>query len=115
MKKSGKIQLVLITAALASCHRELIPSQSFTRNTADSTLTAPAPGADPYYSTFNVCCQEAYSQLWNYSFNPLSTFYFGPIGPSYYYPGGLYRKGAFWRSNHFIVRGGLGKSSSSAS
>ena len=117
MKKSKQIQLVLITAALASCNRQLVPQVSGLPVTADSTLTAPPPyGSDTACGTFNECCQEVYSQLWNYSFNPLGTYYYpgAPLG-TWYYPGVLYRKGAFWRNKHFVVRGGWGKSASAGS
>ncbi|MDR3711452.1 MAG: hypothetical protein P4L51_01450 [Puia sp.] len=118
MKKSKQIKLVLISAALASCNRSLVPQIPVTNipEPADTTLTAgPVYKEDPYPNTFNLCCQEAYWELWNYSFNPFGLVYIGPPGPGYYYPGKFYRRGAFWRNNHFIVRGGWGKSSSSAS
>jgi hypothetical protein len=114
MKKTGKIQLVLITAALASCDREIAPRQSLTAypagstfiGTPDTTLTAgPVYDTDPYdYS------------LWNYSFNLYTNFYYiSPNGKSYYYPGNRYRKGFFRKSDHFIVRGGWGKAGHSVS
>jgi hypothetical protein len=114
MKKTQRIKLVLITAALASCNRQLVPRPSFGDPLADSTLTA-APAAmdsDSCANGFNECCEEVYSQMWNYSFNPFFNFYFSvPVGHPYY-PGGVYRKGAFWRQQHFIHRGGWGKSGS---
>jgi hypothetical protein len=113
MKKTQRIKLVLITAALASCNRQLVPRPSFSDQLADSTLTAaPAADSDSCSNGFNECCEEVYSQMWNYSFNPFCNFYFSvPVGHPYY-PGGLYRKGAFWRQQHFVNRGGWGKSGS---
>jgi hypothetical protein len=129
MKKTKHIKLILITAALASCNREMAPRQSMTDNPAidnpvdsmyagpaDSTLVAgPLYNPGVYDNTFDPCCQEAYPQLWGYSFSPLGNYYVGPTGKTYYYPGNRYRKGFFWNGNRFIVRGGWGRASHSAS
>ena len=114
MKRSLRVQLVLITAALASCSREWIPRKSIDVDPSDSALTAaPAYGSVPYYTRCEPCSETTMAQLWNYSFNPFGTWYW-PVGGGWYYPGGVYRKGAVWRSSHVIVRGGLGKSANSA-
>jgi len=96
MKKSTKIQLVIITAALASCNRIIIPSMSETGYLPDPGLMAiPA-----YEDTASDCpCTQN---------NKRDTLY------EPYYPGYYYRKGAFWRNHQFVVRGGFGKSSGSA-
>jgi len=109
MKKSKKIHLVLITAALASCNRVIIPSQPDAGYIADSTLTHTPAGDDSTYD----CCRELNMPLYNYPFN-LSGIYYsgGPVG-GLYYPVRTYRKGAFWRSHRFIVRGGFGKAAAS--
>jgi hypothetical protein len=129
MKKTKGIQLVLITAALASCGRQWIPRQAVTADPADSTLTAaPAAGGSPYDDPYadppSPCdCESPVAQLWNYSFNLFSVYYFGPVGPGYRTPryqaghrtpGGFHGKGAAWRNSHFVVRGGIGKSAHSA-
>jgi hypothetical protein len=109
MKRSKKIQLVLITAALASCNRHIVPSQSSANIDVDSILIAP-----PAYSESVDCnCGQLDSSAKNYLFNPLSINYFNRLN-NIYYPGKLYRKGAFWRNDHFIVRGGFGKNAGSA-
>lgn len=111
---------MLITAALASCNREWVPRQSINVDPLDPALTAAPARADSSYKEGDEdlfgdplmpCnCQDTLSQLWNYSFKPFGVFYIGPVGAPPYYPGSLFRKGAFWRSNHFVIRGGLGKS-----
>ena len=107
MKKSSSIKLVLIGAALASCNRIIIPSQSPAGAVYDSSLVAlPAIDSDSYNNSFNFCCNEILP-LWTYSFNlnpyPLS------ISQTAYNTARLYRRGHFWRKNHFIIRGGWGK------
>jgi hypothetical protein len=112
MKRSKTIQLVLITAALASCHRNIIPSDPTIAYAKDSTLVAePAQEDNTYYA----CCDEIYNSLWNYSFSPYGpTCYLPPHAGLYpYYPGNRYKKGAFWQKGQHIVRGGLGKSGGS--
>jgi hypothetical protein len=115
MKKTKKIQLVLITAALASCNRVMIPLQPISNPVLDSTLTA-APGYDPADSLSNyAACCEPCSQLWNYSFNPFGYYYSTEIGRSYYYPGKEYRKKVAWHGSKIILRGGWGKTGMSNS
>ena len=122
MKKSKGIQLILITAALASCNREWVPRKSVNADPADSTLTAtPAggvdPNFDPYGDPLDPCdCPDPSTQLWNYSFNPFGFFYIRPVGSVHYSPSGIgssgsrFGKGLFRRSSPFVVRGGIGKS-----
>jgi hypothetical protein len=113
MKRSLRVQLVLITAALASCSREWVPRQSIDVNPSDPALTAaPLYGTAPYYTGCEPCSEQSTARLWNYSFNPFGTYYWP--GATWYYPGGVYRKGSVWRNDHVIVRGGLGKSANSA-
>ncbi len=110
MKRTKKIQLVLISAALASCNRVLVPLEPIGNHAVDSTLTAaPVYDGDSSMGRYMPCCQ-AYSQLWNYSFNPFVFYYPGPLGQSYYHPGKEYRKKIGWQGNQVVVRGGWGKS-----
>jgi hypothetical protein len=110
MKRSKTIQLVLITAALASCNRGIIPSDRGGAALEDSTLVAEPVQDD---NTYYACCEEIYSSLWNYSFSPAGVYFNAPLNANPYYPGRRYKKGAFWHNGHFIVRGGFGKSSGS--
>jgi hypothetical protein len=111
MKRSKTIHLVLITAALASCNRNIIPSDPRAAYSKDSTLVAEPLEMD---NTYYACCDEPYSSLWNYSFSPFGPTWYFPVHPGPYYPGRQYKKGAFWQKGHFIVRGGFGKTSVSA-
>lgn len=122
MKKTKHIQLVLITAALASCNRQFVPQQpmiddQMISNPADTTLTVgPVYDAGPHGDTLNPRCEEAYPQIWNYSFNLFANYsYIGATGNTYYYPGNRYRKDFFRRVDRFIVRGGWGRASRSVS
>ena len=117
MKKSRQIQLVLITAVLASCNRAFVPAPAVDRAQVDSLLTAaPVDGADSGMSYAGFCNLQPCHLLWNYSFDPHSGYYAGPWGSyyDYYYPGTLYRRGSLWRNNHFVVRNGFGKTAFSA-
>jgi hypothetical protein len=111
MKKTKKIQLVLITAALASCNRVMIPLEPTSNPVLDSTLTA-APAYDTTNSlnSYTPCCEPC-SQLWDYSFNPFGYYYGTDIGRSYYSPRKEYRKKVAWHGSHVILRGGWGKTS----
>ena len=111
MKKSSSIKLVLIGAALASCNRIIIPSQSPSDAVNDSSLVAPpTTDSDVYNNSFNTCCNEVLP-LWTYSFNP--NLYPLNISPSAYITARLYRRGHFWRNSDFIIRGGWGKTGES--
>ncbi len=118
MKKSTKIHLILVSAALASCNRVIIPAQPAAGYIADPTLTAAPIGDD----STGACgyCSEINMQPGNYQTYPYYSydFYYNwqPFGVYYlYYPGSAYRKGAFWRNNQFILRGGFGKRASAGS
>ncbi len=112
MKKSPSIKLVLIGAALASCNRMIIPSQSPPDAIPDSSLVAaPTFDGDSYNNTFNFCCNQVLP-LWSYSFNP--NLYPSNISPTAYKKARLYRRGHFWRDSHFIIRGGWGKNGEAA-
>ena len=111
MKKSKQIQLVLITAVLASCNRAIIPQRN--NGLADSTLIVEPIYGDSINSTaYDPCWYEANQEYWNY---PFSLYCYGLMNTSYYYPVNGNVKGKIWRGNRFIVRGGFGKSGVSAS
>jgi len=110
MKKSKHIQLVLISAALASCHRTLLPQQNPVNFANDSTLTE-----TPYYDdstelTYSDGCScEDYYQQWRVSFQPYTTYYLSPGYSGYYYGPRRYRKGTVRvGGGKFIVRAGFG-------
>jgi hypothetical protein len=109
MKRSKKIELVIVTAVLASCNGHIIPSQSALGTRIDTALTA----SPEYNNTVNCTCQQADASNKNYLLNSSGINYFNELG-NIYYPGRLYRKGAFWRNNYFVVRGGFGKRAYSA-
>ena len=136
MKRSKHIQLVLVTAALASCNRMIIPSDPSAGYVPDSRLTAVPAYID---STSDCACDldstnnstypygdYDYNYPYYYSYYPYYSFYYYPYYNPYYpygyygfhgssyMPSRPYRKGAFWRNSHFIVRGGFGKAGFSA-
>ncbi|MFI5152886.1 MAG: hypothetical protein ACHQET_06095 [Chitinophagales bacterium] len=111
LKKSKKIQLVLISAALASCHREFIPSGSIP--VSDYALTE-APVYDEEVNPIYMPCFQGQQSLWRYSFNPTGYYYAAPAGQGYYPSGYKYRKAIIWRGNKLILRGGWGKTAGSS-
>ena len=106
MKKSKKIHLVLVTAVLASCNREIIPSMAADGDHPDPTLTAP-----PLYSAIAPVCScqvEKSTPDTLYSYHGI--YYNRMTFPNWvYFPGDQYRRGSFWRSHRMVVRGGFGK------
>ena len=120
MKKSASIHLVLITAALASCNRVILPGQSVDSYAADPILTAAPPNDD---STYDCSCLLNNTN-WNwynpydYVNNPFVNFnvYYtgGPLNAPYK-AGGLYRINTAWKNHVIIVRGGFGKAASAGS
>lgn len=111
MKRSKKIHLVLITAALASCNRQIIPSQPGAGYIPDPALTQPNEYGD---STYECFCSVNDSTGRSVLFNSSGYWYSGQPYDFYYRPGHIYRQGIFWRSHQFVARGGFGKSSLSA-
>jgi hypothetical protein len=105
MKKTKKIQLVLITAALASCNRTLYPTQpdpgytpdpvyyDAARQTSDSTFQADSCTYDNYY----------------YPYYYTGTYY--PSWPFHFFLGlrPVYKSRNIVRRPGFIARGGFGK------
>jgi hypothetical protein len=101
MKKSRHIELILITAALASCHRPSREWSSANRVYVRSDSTA------PYTRTYN----HGHGGLWYYAFRPYGNYYFGQYHRVGYYSDAISERGNigtnFGKSD--IVRGGFGR------
>lgn len=117
MKKSKALQLVLITAALASCNRQIIPSYEPDLSTVDPTMmTAPDtayadedPGYGIYPESDSLYDYYPYYEPYNLNLN-INLDWLLRLSPNYsFVPGRVYRKGAFWRNRVFVARGGFGK------
>jgi hypothetical protein len=106
MKKSKQIQLVLITAFLASCNRNNLPSGSFLLPDNDSSHFA---SIDPYDSSYNCypLNMPDTCQLWNYSFNPFGFFNL-ITGYTNNPHTGRYRRNISRGGKSLITRGGIG-------
>lgn len=115
MKKSKKIQLILISAALASCNRHFAPARTADWDITDTTLAArQAQDTDSCANDDISCLQEPF-QLWNYSFDPFGNFYYWHGAYPYYSQGRRSRKGMVWHGGKGIIRGGWGKSGKASS
>lgn len=120
MKKSRTIHLVLITAALASCNRVIIPSQSAEGAEPDSALTAATAEED---SVFDCSCQLSVNNYnwynpYDYFNNPYVNFnlyYTGRPFNAPYKAGALYRINTTFRNHVLVVHGGFGKAASAGS
>jgi len=108
MKKTKTIQLVLITAALASCNRplhptqpvetdpEYVPDSTYCDTRVDSACPMYPPYDDQYYSPYYT---GTYLPGWDFNF----FFELRPAYPVYR------RRGAVVRHLRWIPRGGFGK------
>jgi hypothetical protein len=110
MKRSKHIHLVLVTAALASCNRIIIPADPSAPYVPDSTLTTTPAYTD---STYNCDCEvnnydQYYSPYWHYGYY-YNSYYPGWGHGSIFYTGRSYRSRTIARSSHFVARGGFGK------
>ncbi|WP_143305467.1 hypothetical protein [Chitinophaga vietnamensis] len=97
-KKSGHIQLVLITAVLASCHR---PSPDHRRVYMRGDTTA----------SYNRTYYHSYGPgLWYYAFRPYGSYYDGGYHRAGYYSGGLSEHANMGANGvkSGIIRGGFG-------
>jgi hypothetical protein len=106
MKKTKTIQLVLITAALASCNRPAYPTrpdESDPEYTPDSTYyEATADSACPFYYSY---ASPSYYPYYTGTYLPGWDFnFFFDIQPTVYH-----RKGGVVRHIRYIPRGGFGK------
>jgi hypothetical protein len=100
MKKTKHIQLILITAALASCHRPSNDWQSGNRVYVRGDSTA------PYTRTYNY----GHAALWFYAFRPYGSYYNGVYRRAGYYSGAISERGNVGGNagKMGIVRGGFG-------
>lgn len=122
MKRSKKIQLLLVTAVLASCNRVIIPGETTAAYAADSDPNlAPAYAFDPSLTAtpaynddwYNCTCQLDYAYN-NYPYNYYFNFYnTGHPWLSLYRPGHTYRRQAFWQNHQFTIKGGFGRGAAS--
>ena len=100
MKKSRHIELILITAVLASCHRPSNEWSSGNRVYVRSDSTA------PYARAYN----HGHAGLWYYAFRPYGNYYQGEYHRVGYYSGAISERSNV--GNNFgksgIVRGGFG-------
>ncbi len=129
MKRSKKIQLLLVTAVLASCNRVIIPgetaaayapgqgmtvaSDSALTNTFDPSLIGPPAYNDDWY---NCTCQldDAYSNYpYDYYGNYYGFYYTGSSRLPLYRAGHTYRRQAFWQNHQFTIKGGFGRGAAS--
>jgi hypothetical protein len=100
MKKTPYIELVLVTAALASCAKPAYWRAPAYSETNDSTAI----------TIGDTCIYEQNTDLWYYSFQDfLNDFYY--YYPSEIYHGQLPTSGGFAKSIHHpgIIRGGFGR------
>ena len=101
MRKTPCIELVLVTAALASCAKPAYWRAPTYSETNDSTSA----------SIGDTVIYEQNTNLWYYSFQDfLNDFYY--YYPSQIYHGQLPTPGGFANSSHHpgIIRGGFGRS-----
>jgi hypothetical protein len=100
VKKTKHIQLILITAALASCHRPSNDWQSGNRVYVRSDSTA------PYTRTYNY----GHAALWFYAFRPYGSYYNGVYRRAGYYSSAISERGNIGGNTGKmgIVRGGFG-------
>jgi uncharacterized protein YgiB involved in biofilm formation len=110
MKKSKTISLVLITAALASCHKEK-PKEDWSGPKvymrSDTTAT--------YTRTHHAGIGTAL--LWYYAFRPYRGYYGGRYGRTGYYSSGISEHSNIGHNaaKASVVRGGFGRGSSVSS
>lgn len=110
MKKSKQVQLILITAALASCNKpnkDWESSNSKTYIRSDSTA--------PYSRTRHFGVGNAL--LWYYAFRPYGNYNNGAYGRAGYYSNAISERSNI--GNNFgktgIIRGGFGRGGFSVS
>jgi hypothetical protein len=110
MKKSKYIELVLITAALASCHRPQKDWESGNKVYMRSDTTAP-------YTAVHHHHHGSSPLLWYYAFRPYGNYYNGSYRRAGYYSGALHESSNIG-SNGFkgaVTRGGFGRGGYSVS
>lgn len=107
MKKSKNIHLVLITAALASCHHPNNEWTNANRVYMRSDTTAP----------YNRVYPHATPGVWYYAFRPYGTYYFGRYHRVGYYSDAISEHANIGTDGvkSGIVRGGFGEGFSASS
>jgi hypothetical protein len=110
MIRAKQIQLVIVTALLASCNRVIIPDRTADGNTTDSTLTV-----KPDYDESTYGCDCVFIPNYQpYSFD-FGSYYIGLPYGNIYTPGRNYRRLATWQNSKLIIRGGFSKTSTTSS
>jgi len=101
MKRTKHIELILITAALASCHRPAKEWQSGNKVYVRSDSTAPYTRTHHYGGN---------GLLWYYAFRPYGSYYNGVYRRAGYYSGAISERGNIGGNigKSGIVRGGFG-------
>ena len=109
MKKSKYIELVLITAALASCHKPQKDWEAGNKVYLRSDTTAPYTRARPHGGASPL--------LWYYAFRPYGNYMNGAYNRAGYYSGAIHESSNIG-SNGFkgaVSRGGFGRGGYSVS
>jgi len=104
MKKTKHIQLILITAALASCNRPNNDWEGSSKTYVRSDSTAPYSRTHGYHGAGSAL-------LWYYAFRPYGNYYNGRYERAGYYSSAIHESSNIG-SNSFksgVVRGGFGR------
>ncbi|WP_118973682.1 hypothetical protein [Taibaiella koreensis] len=114
MKKSKTITLVLITSALASCHKE---QQSGASGSWDQKKVYMRSDTTASYTRTHYHSGVAGALLWYYAFRPYGRYNNGRYDHAGYYSGGLHTRSNTGTNStkSAIVRGGFGRGGSSVS
>ena len=108
MKKTRCIELILITAALASCHQ---PNKDWEGNKTYIRSDTTAPYSSAYHSHTGA------PFLWHYAFRPYGNYYNGRYERAGYYSSAI-NEGSNIGSNGYkssVIRGGFGEGAFSVS
>jgi hypothetical protein len=111
MKKSKRVQLVLITAALASCQQ---PNKEWT---SGNKVYLRSDSTAPYTQARHHTSGGAGLLLWYYAFRPYGNFANGQYQRAGYYSGGIHQSSNLG-NNGFkgaVSRGGFGRGGYSVS
>lgn len=102
MKKSNVITLALITATLASCHKEPAEREKNVYMRSDSTAVYSSIHYNNYHDDNHM--------LWFYAFRPYGYYSAGSYHRSGYYSSGIRESSNLGRSitKSNVVRGGFG-------
>ena len=113
MKRSDKVTLVLITAALASCNRYLNPADPSLALSREPVMADSCALAESFPEPGNYTWPGAYVEQWFYAFNPFAGSYnlYAPYFSTHI-------NKAQWRRlsrpvRRGVVRGGWGRSAHS--